>query len=68
MVGLNFEGRVTVKMMKGINSHGTTKCSQKLSYLTEVNNPLAAITQANVHFRLFHILKILRVSAIKFLV
>ena len=30
MVGLNFEGRLTVKMMKGINRHGKTKCSQKL--------------------------------------
>ena len=68
MVGLNFKGRVTVKVMKGINSHGKTKCCQKLSHLTEVSNPLAAITQANFHVRLFHILKILVVSAIKFLV
>ena len=59
MVGLNFEGRVTVKMMEGINRHGKTKCSQKLSYLTEVSDPLAAVTQAKFHVRLFHILKIL---------
>ena len=64
MVGLNFEGRVTVQMMEGINRHGKTKCSN----LTEVTDPLAAITQANFHVRLFHILKILVVSAIKFLV
>ena len=68
MVGLNFEGRVTVKMMKGIIGHGKTKCSQKLRYLTEVSDPLAAITRANFHVRLVHILKILVVSAIKFLV
>ena len=43
MVGLNFEGRVTVKMMKGIIGHGKTKCSQKLRYLTEVSDTLAAI-------------------------
>ena len=29
------------------------------SYLPEVSDPLAAITQANFHVRLFHILKIL---------
>ena len=37
-------------------------------YLTEVTDALANITQANFHVRLFHILKILGVSAIKFLV
>ena len=68
MDGLNFEGRVTVKMMKGVIGHGKTKCSQKLRYLSEVSDSLAAITQANFHVRLFHILKILVVSAIKFLV
>ena len=30
MVGLSFKGRLTVKMMEGINPHGKTKCSQKL--------------------------------------
>ena len=62
MVGLNFEGRVTVKMMEGTKRHVPK------SYLAEVSDPLAAITQANFHVRLFHILKILVVSAIKFLV
>ena len=65
---LNFEGRVTVKMMKGIIGHGKTKCSQKLRYLSEVSDSLAAITQANFQVRLSHILKILVVSAIKLLV
>ena len=37
-------------------------------YLTEVNDALATITQANFHVRLFHILKILVVSAIKFII
>ena len=68
MDGLNFEGRVTVKMMKGIIGHGKTKCSQKLRYLSEVSDSLAAITQANFQVRLFYILKILVVSAIKLLV
>lgn len=44
------------------------KQSVSKSYLTEVTDPLAAITQANFQVRLFQILKILIVSAIKFLV
>ena len=46
-------------MMEGINRQGKTKCSQKLSYLTEVSDPLATVTQTKFHVRLFHILKIL---------
>ena len=44
------------------------KQSVPKSYLTEVTDSLATITQAKILVRLFHILKILVVSAIKFLV
>ena len=44
------------------------KQSVPKSYLTEVTDPLATMTQAKILVRLFHILKIPVVSAIKFLV
>ena len=68
MVGLNFEGRLTVKIWWWRALIVMVKQSVPKSYLTEVTDPLATITQAKILVRLFHILKILVVSAIKFLV